>query len=152
LILCCSVFDWGSSLVPRLRKPGAILPRPLSHSIILSQCLGKSCNFQTRSNYFRHKWRSHRSRYVLPSFSDRSQHIVIGRALPSIVTFQYATVCTEMVPCVSFDSSVQYRWLELCSVWDKVISNWCHLTIYTAMCVLHRRKLIFTQLYWTGGG
>jgi len=100
---------------------------------------------------FAHKWRSHRSRYVLPSFSDRSQHIAIVRALPSIVTFQYATVCTEMVSCVSFDSSVQYRWLDLCTVWDKVISNWCHLTIWTAMCVLHRRKLNFTQLYWTGG-
>jgi len=78
---------------------------------------------------FSHKRLSHRSRYVLPSFCNRSQDFTIGRALPSIVTFQYATVCTQMVPCVSFDSRVQYRWLDFCTVWGKVISNWCYLTI-----------------------
>jgi len=90
----------------------------------------------TKVEFFRHAvttfaliWRSHLSRYVFPSFSDRSQHIEIGLALPSIVIFQYATVCTEMVPCVSFDSSLQNRWFDLCTVWDKVISNWCHLTV-----------------------
>ena len=37
---------------------------------------------------FTHKCRCHCSRYVLPCFSDKSQYITIGRALPPTVTFQ----------------------------------------------------------------
>ena len=33
----------------------------------------------------------------------------------------------------------------------KLISSWCHLTVQTALCVLYRGKLNFTQLYLTGG-
>ena len=97
-------WSWSltTCLVSRLRKHGAILPRPFSHTRRLSKCKNKSSIFQTRS-ILAHKWRSQRSRYVLPAFSDRSQHFGLGRSLSSVVTVQCATVCTELVSCVSID-------------------------------------------------
>ena len=116
-----------------------------------SQYMDKIVFFRHVLKNFTHRCLSHCSRYVLPAFSERWEKF---RSRTSAAIYRNISVrhClhTNGTLHIIWQHSVQYIWLDFCTIWDKVISNWCYLTVQTAMCVLYRRKLNFTQLYWTG--